>query len=90
MDGNAVASLWLDGRLDEIITYNEFDAITTYLLWLRVALFGGFVSPPDYEAEQLLLKEYLKEESAKPERKHLIKYLEEWDRVSVTPDFSPK
>jgi len=90
VDGNAVAPLWLDGRLDDIIAYNEFDAITTYLLWLRVALFGGFVTSPDYEAEQLLLKEYLNEESAKPERKHLTKYLEEWDRLSVTPDLSPE
>ncbi|MEO5377885.1 MAG: 3'-5' exonuclease [Magnetococcus sp. DMHC-6] len=41
MDGLAVAPLWLEGHLDKIVAYNEMDAITTYLLWLRIAYFGG-------------------------------------------------
>jgi len=81
LDGNAVAPLWLAGKLDQIIAYNEFDAITTYLLWLRVAHFGGFISLSAYEEEQELLKQLLVAESAKPERVHLQKYLDEWDRT---------
>ena len=81
LDGNAVAPLWLAGKLDQIIAYNEFDAITTYLLWLRIAYFGGFVSFSAYEEEQELLKQLLVAESVKPERVHLQKYLDEWDRT---------
>ncbi len=36
VDGEGVAFLWLDGKLNEIVAYNEFDALTTYLVWLRV------------------------------------------------------
>jgi len=36
VDGEEVAFLWLDGKLNEIVAYNEFDALTTYLVWLRV------------------------------------------------------
>ena len=44
MDGQQVAPLWLKGKLGKIIAYNEFDVLTTYLLWLRLAYFGGFFS----------------------------------------------
>ena len=81
LDGNAVAPLWLTGKLDQIIAYNEFDAITTYLLWLRIAFFGGFISLNAYEDEQELLKKMLMDESVKPERVHLKKYLDEWKRA---------
>ncbi len=82
IDGNSVTPLWLAGKLDQIVAYNEFDAITTYLLWLRTALFGGFVSQQAYEDEQELLKELLLSESERPEREHLKQYLDEWSRLS--------
>lgn len=80
-DGNSVAPLWLDGKLDQIIAYNEFDAITTYLLWLRIAYFGGFLTSSAYEEEQELLKQLLIDESENPERVYLKKYLEEWEKA---------
>lgn len=82
VDGDAVASLWLEGRLEQIIAYNEFDAITTYLVWLRMAYFGGFLSKQAYEDEQDLLKELLLAESERPERQHLAQYLDEWSRLA--------
>lgn len=82
LDGNAVAPLWLDGKLDQIVAYNEFDAITTYLLWLRTAFFGGFLSRQAYDSEQDLLKELLLTEAARPEREHLKLYLDEWSRLA--------
>ncbi|MGI9554310.1 MAG: 3'-5' exonuclease, partial [Thermodesulfobacteriota bacterium] len=41
VDGQEVAPMWLNGKIDEIVAYNEFDALTTYLLWLRVVHFAG-------------------------------------------------
>ncbi len=81
MDGQQVAPLWLKGELDKIIAYNEFDALTTYLLWLRLAYFGGFFSDAQYEHEQELLQNFLRTESQKPEYIHLKDYLTEWEKL---------
>ncbi len=81
MDGNQVAPLWLKGGLDEIIAYNEFDALTTYLVWLRMGYFGGFFTPEQYEREQELVLELLTTESEKPERRHLKEYIHEWETL---------
>lgn len=81
VDGQEVAPMWLDGRLDEIIAYNEFDALTTYLLWLRVVHFAGLFSSEEYSNEQRLVENLIEEESAKEERRHLNKFLEEWKRL---------
>ncbi len=78
-DGQEVAPLWLEGKLAEIVAYNEYDALTTYLLWLRLAHFGGFLTTDRYEHEQELLRELLTTESEKPERSHLKDYLTDWD-----------
>jgi len=81
VDGQEVAPMWLEGRIDEIIAYNEFDALTTYLLWLRVAHFAGLFSNEEYKREQDLVEKLILEESEKEERKHLIKFLDEWKRL---------
>ncbi|NIP31886.1 MAG: hypothetical protein GTO02_20550 [Candidatus Dadabacteria bacterium] len=80
--GQEVAPYWLDGRLDEIVAYNECDALTTYLLWLRVAHFAGYFNEKEYEHEQTLVKQLINEELKKPKREHLEKYLTEWERLS--------
>ncbi len=82
VDGEKVAFLWLDGKLDEIVAYNEFDALTTYLVWLRVAHFGGHFTDHQYEAEQQLLRELISSEIENG-KIHLNKYLQEWDRLAV-------
>lgn len=81
VDGKEVAPMWLDGKIDEIVAYNEFDALTTYLLWLRVAHFAGFFSDAEYIQEQELVEEMIVEESQKEDRKHLTKFLDEWNRL---------
>ena len=81
MDGQQVAPLWLKGKLGKIIAYNEFDALTTYLLWLRLAYFGGFFSVEQYEQEQELLRNFLRTDSQKPEYIHLKDYLTEWGKL---------
>jgi 3'-5' exonuclease len=80
-DGQQVAPLWLKGELAKIVAYNEFDALTTYLLWLRLAHFGGFLTTDQYEHEQELLRQLLATESEEPERSHLKDYLAEWEAL---------
>jgi 3'-5' exonuclease len=82
MDGQQVALLWLKGELDKIIAYNEFDTLTTYLLWLRLAYFGGFFTSEQYEKEQELLRQLLITEAEMPNRGHLKDYLKEWERLN--------
>lgn len=81
VDGNQVASMWLQGDLDKIVAYNEYDAITTYLLWLRMAHFSGFLNSEVYQEEQDQLKRLLIEESV--ERPHLKTYLDEWQELQA-------
>ena len=80
VNGQQVALMWLDGKLAEILAYNEFDAITTYLVWLRTAHFGGHFSGEQYQAEQNLVREMIGEEIGKG-KQHLARYLCEWDRL---------
>jgi predicted PolB exonuclease-like 3'-5' exonuclease len=81
VDGEQVASLWLAGKLDKIIAYNEFDALTTYLLWLRIAHFGGHFSTSQYEREQDLVRAMIDTEIQENSKDHLQNYLDEWDRL---------
>lgn len=79
--GDDVASMWMNGRLREIVEYNCFDALTTYLVWLRVAHLGGHISDEDYENEQMIFSNMLIEEAEKPGLAFLSKYLDEWNRL---------
>ncbi len=81
VDGQQVASLWLDDNLDKIIAYNEFDALTTYLVWLRVAHFGGHFTTEQYEQEQQLVRDLINTEVMENGKGHLNDFLGEWDRL---------
>jgi predicted PolB exonuclease-like 3'-5' exonuclease len=81
VDGEQVAFLWLDGNLDKIIGYNECDALTTYLLWLRIAHFGGHFTTPQYEYEQKLVRNLIQTEIAQHGKEHIRNFLDEWDRL---------
>jgi predicted PolB exonuclease-like 3'-5' exonuclease len=81
IEGSQVADLWLDGRLVDIVAYNECDAVTTYLLWLRFAHFGGFFTEDEYELEQDNVRRLLRETGAQPGASHLLRYLEEWEKL---------
>src|SRR5690606_7643843 len=58
--GRSVADLWLDGRYDEVVAYNEGDAVTTYLLWLRTAHCAGCFTAEAYAREQALVEAMLR------------------------------
>lgn len=81
MDGAGVIDLWMQGHVREIVQYNECDALTTYLLWLRAAHLGGFVTTDAYEAEQGQLAAMLRAKAHEPENGHLRMYLEQWERL---------
>ncbi len=81
IDGDAVASLWLEGNLRKIVQYNECDALTTYLMWLRLAHFAGHFTDDAYVREQDLVRELIEREKTTPGREHLENYLAEWDRL---------
>jgi hypothetical protein len=81
IDGNQVAELWLRGELRRIVEYNEFDALTTYLLWLRVAHFAGHFTAEQYKEEEQRLRGRIEGWIADGRKLHLASYLREWDRL---------
>jgi len=80
VDGNDVARLWLDGRLGEIVAYNEMDALTTYLVWLRLAHFAGCFSNAAYADEQAQVWALVEREIAGGKR-YLGRYLDAWSAL---------
>jgi len=79
--GEQVATLWLGGRLRDIVQYNCFDALTTYLLWLRMAHFAGHFTSEQYEEEQEHVRQLIMTETEKPDGEYLEKYFDEWQRL---------
>ncbi|MGN0886653.1 MAG: 3'-5' exonuclease [Candidatus Spyradenecus sp.] len=79
--GDQVLDLWQAGHYREIVQYNAFDAITTYLLWLRLAWVSGRFSIDEYHEEEALLRDYLMSLLDQPDWAFLEAYLEEWDRL---------
>lgn len=79
--GDDVAGMWLNGDWKKIVEYNCFDALTTYLVWLRTAHLGGFLSDDDYENEQMIFHNMLLDEVEKPGLSFLSQYIDEWNRL---------
>lgn len=75
--GEQVVDLWQAGDMRRIVAYNEFDAISTYLIWLRTAHLGGFIATPAFQAEERTLEALLRSRIAAG-AKHLERYLERW------------
>lgn len=83
IDGQQIADLWLDGEFERIVQYNERDALTTYLLWLRMAHFGGFFSAEAYAAEQEHVRALIAEKAQEPRHAHLVAYQQAWDHLQA-------
>lgn len=83
IDGQRVAEIWLAGDLKRIIEYNECDALTTYLVWLRMAHFAGFFTQAAYNEEQDRVRALLVEKAQNPRCEHLMTYREEWERLTL-------
>lgn len=80
--GDAVLDLWLAGRFRDIVEYNCFDALTTYLLWLRMAWVSGHFANDEYEQEQECLRQMLMHQVEEKGLDFLERYLNEWDRLT--------
>jgi predicted PolB exonuclease-like 3'-5' exonuclease len=81
VSGEQVPEMWLSGRWEEIVAYNEFDALTTYLVWLRASHLIGFLDSSQYKHEQKLLRLEI-ERNISLGKGHLSEYLIEWDKLS--------
>jgi 3'-5' exonuclease len=75
--GDNVIDLWLAGDIRRIVEYNEFDALTTYLLWLRTARFAGLLSGEAHDLEVQRCKDLLAARIEKGQS-HLERYLARW------------
>jgi predicted PolB exonuclease-like 3'-5' exonuclease len=75
-----VWDLYLRGRTDQIVNYNECDAFTTHLLWARMAHFGGLLDKKAYETEQRAVRQLL-EECVSQGKAHLQTYLNKWNAL---------
>ena len=79
--GDSVIDLWLEGNVREIVEYNEFDALTTYLLWLRAAHFAGHFSAAAHAEEEERVRELIRKRVAGGQA-HLGRYLERWGELA--------
>lgn len=79
--GRDVVDLWMEGDVRRIVQYNECDALTTFLVWLRAALLGGHLTVEQHDTEAALLESQLETRAAEPGHHHLREYLDEWRRL---------
>ena len=80
--GDDVARLYYGGKLRGVVEYNMFDALTTYLVWLRYEFFSGRFTPAQYAEEQTRLRDLVVREAQKPEGGYLNTYLEAWEALT--------
>lgn len=84
IDGSTVVDLWEAGDVERIVQYNECDALTTYLLWLRVALFGGHLTSDDAAAEEARLASLLEAKAEEKGKEHLGTFLDAWNALRAS------
>ena len=80
--GDDVLGLWQAGDVRRIVEYNQYDALTTYLVWLRTALFAGLISPEGHAAEEECLRDMLRRRIAAGDM-HLQLYLDKWAALAA-------
>jgi predicted PolB exonuclease-like 3'-5' exonuclease len=81
--GDDVCGLWYRGERRKIVEYNAFDALTTYLLWLRLAHFSGCFTADDYVIEQRRVVRLLDERIARPEEAYLRVFRDAWHNLQA-------
>ncbi len=84
--GEDVCGLWFGGHRREIVQYNSFNALTTYLLWLRLAFFSGRLNTEEYRLEQVRVRRLLEERARKPDDAYLARYLDAWRELKTRTD----
>ena len=79
VNGQQVVDLWLEGKLQKIVEYNQIDTLNTYLVWLRVVKFCGKISEEEYAEELDMFRDFLERESSKPHMHHVGEFLDRWE-----------
>ena len=78
MCGDDVCGAWYRGERESIVQYNCFDALTTYLLWLRVCKIQGLLDDANYALEQQAVKRLLENEIGNG-KTYLQTFLDAWN-----------
>ncbi|MBK8726471.1 MAG: 3'-5' exonuclease [Holophagaceae bacterium] len=78
-DGASVIDLWLAGDIAGIVRYNQFDALTTFLVWLRAMTLTGYISPEQREAEEASVRRMIQAKAATDPGFSV--FLEAWERL---------
>jgi hypothetical protein len=60
------------------VAQSQYDALSTYLVWLRAARFAGFFSEQQYIEEQERVRRMVGDRIAQGDT-HLTQYLERWN-----------
>jgi len=79
-DGKSVIELWRTGDMAGIVRYNQFDALTTFLVWLRGMTLSGHLTPEQMEAEEAQIRALVQQKTATDPAFGV--YLEGWKRLS--------
>ena len=77
INGADVVELWRSGEFRSVVEYNQFDALSTYLVWLRSAYFAGRLTEDAFVREEQLLEALLLRE-VEGGAEHLGRYLDTW------------
>ena len=77
INGADVVELWRCGEFRSVVEYNQFDALSTYLVWLRSAYFSGRLTEDAFVHEEQLLEALLLRE-IEGGAEHLGRYLDTW------------
>ena len=84
--GSDVIDLWRTGDVRAIVQYNECDAITTYLVWLRLVHLCGFLTGEQFVTEQNAVEKLLDDRGALGGNDHLLRFLALWRRMRAVRD----
>lgn len=79
-----VVNWWVEGNLRAIVAQSQYDALSTYLVWLRTARFAGFFSEEQYIEEEERLRGMVGDRIAQGDH-HLTQYLNRWHSLTIRP-----
>ncbi len=79
-----VVAWWVEGDLRSIVQQSQYDALNTYLLWLRTARFAGFFSADQLIEEDDRFREMVGDRIAQGDL-HLSPYLTGWASLPPQP-----
>lgn len=77
--GSGVYDLWRERKAKAIRDYNDYDALSTYLLFAAMAHASGYFTLEQFkDREMKTLHSFLEAKSAENNYHHLCRFLEEW------------